>query len=854
MKKKSYFKRCLGITSLALALTGMFFGSAKAQVSSYSFSQSNGVYTPVTGGTLLGDTASDNQRFVDISVPLGDTAAAGAGLPIGFTFSYNGLNFDVFGVDNNGWIGLGNGSVNIRATQNTPISSAAGANIIAGLARNIQGQAGSSLRFETTGTAPNRVLTVQWSGYRMNGLAGDNINFQIKLFETTNVVSVVYGTCSTLSTSNNRAAQVGLKGSANTDFNNRTTTTDWSNTTAGVANNNTCRFRDLVVPVSGLTFSWTAPPPCTAPPVAGNAVSTPSTVCSGATFRLSLSGNSVGTGLTYQWESSPDNINWTAIGGATTAAYNTSQTVATYYRCQVTCSGSTVPSASVQVAMNSFDDCYCATNLHFFACSAADNVNTVAIAGTTLNNANTGCTSTNGTAYTVYPPTGSTTGTLQKTVPYTISITSASNTRLSVWIDYDHSGTFDVNEWTYVDSIAQANIPSSATIVIPNTALNGITGMRIRSGEGIVLNQAPDACAFFFSGETEDYRINIVAATPCSGAPTAGTVIATSEDVCFGNPFTLSLSGSTVAGGITYQWQSSPDNASWTNIPGATSSSYSDFLGVTTYYRCILTCSGQSATTPSKQISLKPYNECYCDQNLHSQACATAITAIDAVSIDNTSLNNSGTGCNDADGNAYSKYPGTGATSAELNPGASYTIRVTSTDTSKVSMWIDYDHSGTFDIPEWTQVSIMAMPGTPELAIFTVPANALTGTTVMRIRNRLYTAVNDSISPCTTFGSGETEDYIISIKGTSSINESLVNDLSVFPNPASQAVNVRFSYTGASLTVKLLSMNGQEVYSDTKDGNGIYNNSISLKDLSGGLYLLQIITDHGVVNRKIVKN
>lgn len=97
------------------------------------------------------------------------------------------------------------------------------------------------------------------------------------------------------------------------------------------------------------------------------------------------------------------------------------------------------------------------------------------------------------------------------------------------------------------------------------------------------------------------YRPNLqlVFESPCTGTPTAGAATASSTSICLGQTVTMSLTGSTLAAGITYQWQSSPDNATYSNISGATSSTYSTIPTAATYYRCIVGCSpaGTSATS-----------------------------------------------------------------------------------------------------------------------------------------------------------------------------------------------------------------------------------------------------------------
>jgi gliding motility-associated-like protein len=88
--------------------------------------------------------------------------------------------------------------------------------------------------------------------------------------------------------------------------------------------------------------------PCTNPPVPGTLSSSASNTCLNIPFTLSLSGGTGGTGQTYQWQISPDNVNWTNITGATSPSLTTSQSSTNYYQVIVTC-GVSVTSNSVQV-------------------------------------------------------------------------------------------------------------------------------------------------------------------------------------------------------------------------------------------------------------------------------------------------------------------------------------------------------------------------------------------------------------------------------------------------------------------------------------------------------------------------
>lgn len=91
----------------------------------------------------------------------------------------------------------------------------------------------------------------------------------------------------------------------------------------------------------------------------------------------------------------------------------------------------------------------------------------------------------------------------------------------------------------------------------------------------------------------------------CVGTPTAGLTAATSSTVCLGGSTTLSLPTATSGGGISYQWQSSPDGiVAYANITGATSSTYIATPTAPTFYRCVVTCSSSPTSVNSTPIQI----------------------------------------------------------------------------------------------------------------------------------------------------------------------------------------------------------------------------------------------------------
>lgn len=502
---------------------GLIYTSS-AQVSTYFFQSDISNYDEIATGTFLGDTTSEDEYFIDPVFPLGGSTQSGPGLPIGFNFLYNGFNYDVFGVNVNGWIALGTGGVNMNsASDYFPLNSSTGGNFLAGFARNLQAQGGSSIIYSTIGTSPNQTLVIQWKNFRKHGNIGDNFNFQILLYEGSNQIEFSYGemTCNL----NASFVTVGMIGNDSSDFNLRGTGTGgWVNSINGATNTATCTLNPSSVPPVGLHYKWEAPAPCTAPPVPGVALSSFSTVCPNNPFIVSLSGNSSGPGQTYQWQSSPDSITWTDLTGATVLSYSSTQVIANWYRCAVTCSGLTAYSTPVFVDFSSPTLCYCTQNLGG-DCMGYGSIDSVRIFGTTLANVGTGCGNLTAPNYSDYPPSGFTTATLIRNATYEISVTTTFNANISLWIDYDRNGSFDASEWSQISASTTINVPSSILFIVPPTASLGTTKMRIRTRLSGATNGAIDACTNFLSGETEDYTIVIDDGTGISLQAKSGEMI-----------------------------------------------------------------------------------------------------------------------------------------------------------------------------------------------------------------------------------------------------------------------------------------------------------------------------------------
>jgi hypothetical protein len=231
-----------------------------AQVASYTFGYSAGTYTEITGGTVLatateggtGVTSLDNNTYPNISIP--------------FYFPFNGRQYNQVSINSNGYLIFGGVS---SISETTPLSTTATCDgVISPYGKDNQGivLAGSlgEIRYQTIGSAPDRTFVIQWKNFRDYNATGDILNFQIHLGENKQI-KFVYGNITIV---NSDVCQVGLRGTATSDFLNRTSTTSWTATSAGTVNTATISVSTTINPGLGTTFTFSPPAVSAAPNVA----------------------------------------------------------------------------------------------------------------------------------------------------------------------------------------------------------------------------------------------------------------------------------------------------------------------------------------------------------------------------------------------------------------------------------------------------------------------------------------------------------------------------------------------------------------------------------------------------------
>jgi hypothetical protein len=790
---KKFILRSAGIVALLL----FFGGSVRGQVSSYTFSESAGTYTPITGGVNYDNfTSWSNTNFLDDN----NSAALES---IGFNFVYNGTTYTQFGVNANGFISLGSlptnsylplstgtsnnvisamgadiigrGSLLVNITSGSAVITVtggnislilvgdkvsgtgipAGATVLSKTATTVTISANATtngtgshfrfsrstfgIRFQTIGTSPNRTLVVQWTGfqrYTTTGAFGELYNFQIRLNETTNTINIVYNIQGPTSTTA-KTYQIGLRGSTNTDYNNRSSTTTWAGTAAGTANTSTLTLSNTVLPSSGRTFSWTppAPPACAAP----SALTSSNITSTSATISWSAASPAPASGYEYFYSTiataptagtTPSGT--TAAGVVTANITGLTANTTYYYWVRSNCGGS---GTSTWAGSSNF---YTGV------------INTIPFSGST----SVAC----GTSTLIYDHAGASTDYSINANGYIVLNNNLGSTSV---ISLTGTYTTELN-WDFLRIYNGTG--TAGTLIASYSGSGTITPFTSSAGQTITVQFISDN-----STNASGISLNAVysgscVVPVCSGTPTPGNTISSPSFVAApsGN-VNLSLQNATVGTGVTYQWQSATSQTGTYSNIGATSSTYTATVSSVTWFRCIVTCSGNSGTSAPVQVTL---TTC-----IPTTTYGCTDGDVIARVILNTLDNNSGTGC--PSGLAgYSNYTTNPALTTTLLPSSTYNCTVYAGQYPEgYAAWIDYNDDLVFDNSterigysngQVAGSGFVGVLGSSAIFPITLACTPPAGNHLLRVR-AMYLTNGIDVTPCAANFYGEIEDYIITI-------------------------------------------------------------------------------------------
>jgi hypothetical protein len=117
--------------------------------------------------------------------------------------------------------------------------------------------------------------------------------------------------------------------------------------------------------------------------------------------------------------------------------------------------------------------------------------------------------------------------------------------------------------------------------------------------------------------------------------PNPGNTLSTFNNICWGKPIVLSLQTPPVGTGNTYQWQSSPDGAVYSNISGANASTYGLTPVTHAWYRCYIVCQNGNLSAYSNPIHIVFANE-ITSTNSPVERCGIGTVNLEAVASGGT--------------------------------------------------------------------------------------------------------------------------------------------------------------------------------------------------------------------------
>lgn len=328
--------------------------------------------------------------------------------------------------------------------------------------------------------------------------------------------------------------------------------------------------------------------------------------------------------------------------------------------------------------------------------------------------------------------------------------------------------TSEDGEYTLADIINSENQVTSSSCTTRTVTINVPSGTPVYLAVASVLvNEDSDVFVYI-----DEVTATQAAATPCTGAPAASATIASRTVVCGSQNVTLSLNPFYSNTGITYQWQSSVNGTTFTNVTGtgSTSATYTATPSASTYYRAQVTCTASGQTTTSTPVLVSATGlPCFCEPEFLDDI--EPITLVNFAGINNTSS----AAVNGTPG--YQDF--TNIAPAQVVKGQTYPITLKGNTAgsyvNSFKVYIDFNHDGDFNdagesFNAGTIEQSTGLDNVQAVTQITIPATAVTGLVQMRVI-KIYTdeePVEYPMGACDEYDYGQAEDYMVNIAAANS--------------------------------------------------------------------------------------
>ncbi|MDR6404569.1 MULTISPECIES: fibronectin type III domain-containing protein [Chryseobacterium] len=284
---------------------------------------------------------------------------------------------------------------------------------------------------------------------------------------------------------------------------------------------------------------------------------------------------------------------------------------------------------------------------------------------------------------------------------------------------------------------------------------------------------------------------------------------------------------------------------SWTNVPASTNTvTLTGLIELTQYeMQVVNVCSGTPGTYTQPYVFTTP-TVVYCQME-------STTSSSEYISKVTMTPNGKPEMVNQSQASNYTDYTGVPDKFIELIQGSAnnkITIekKLSGNTNAGVAVWIDFNRNGYFDINERVFVSSSNNEQTVS-GTFSVPADAFISMTDYKYVVMRVALQKDGIPVnCTSFPTGEVEDYTVRISKPIVPNPLNQTEILIYPNPVRTVLNVKNISKRANY--KIYNAAGQIISSGI-----ILNNKIDVHALSNGVYVIDIDDAQGTAQKKFIK-
>lgn len=302
----------------------------------------------------------------------------------------------------------------------------------------------------------------------------------------------------------------------------------------------------------------------------------------------------------------------------------------------------------------------------------------------------------------------------------------------------------------------------------------------------------------------------------------------------------------------SWAWAISPATG-WAYAAGTTSTSQNPQVTFNTVGQYTVTLTATNAQGSDAEVKTN-----YIIVAAATGPCTPSVSGTCDEYIQNVALNtiNNTTACTSG---GYTSYA---SISTPLAKGSQYTVTVTPAvganigqayTNDEIAVWIDYNNDFTFSATERVGYVIVAT-GWSNQFTFTVPTSAITGAVKMRVR--ISYSVDGAIDPCAVSTFGEVEDYTINITagGGVGLEESTLNNLLVYPNPANEMAMFDLTNMQEKVNeIQLVDITGRVIQTEKVQEN-IKVYSMNISELAKGTYTVVCNGINASSNQRLIKN